>query len=215
MKRKLAKLFVIITVVATIFAASACNFVSNNATENNSAQEEQQQPYSSVADNSTSYTLKNSLGFSAGISFSDAHTTEYDSFEEVIAETKVNRSVVSIYCKYGSYASMGSGVIIDVNDGVDFDENEDNIFYIITCHHVINDMANYSNVVKVYVPDEDGDNYDDGEYYNEDFIFEGSVGGALSTAKSQAVSLVGGNKESDIAVLRLYVKDDTVASKIV
>ena len=216
MKRKLGNLLIIFVLLAAILTASACSFVNND--EASGGQEEQQsQTYSSshlVKD--TTVSLKDSIGISAtGASFnSSTAADDYNDLEELFESTNVKRSVVTIYCVYGSTASIGSGVIVDVDDGVDFGSNEGKIFYIITCHHVIDSLPNYNHSVTVYVPDEEGDNYDD-EEYNDNYAFTGVIGGDISSARLKAVSLVGGDKYSDIAVLRLYVSDTAVADTII
>ena len=114
----------------------------------------------------------------------------------VEAVQKVKRSSVAVMTDAGS----GSGTIIDIDDGV----NEKNVFYILTCHHVLEE----ARTVKVYVPDL---NYRYGE--DQNYIFSGTIGGERT--KNQAVSLVGGDRKSDVAVLRLYIANDEVASTIV
>lgn len=112
------------------------------------------------------------------------------------AVTMVKRSSVIVATNVGT----GSGVIIDVDDG----KNQKNTFYVLTCHHVIRDAVTAS----VYVPDL---NY---RYANDkNYVFEGKIGGTR-TAK-QELSLVGGDQKSDVAVLKLYIEDDAIASNIV
>lgn len=215
MKRKFYKFLILIVAIAVMISASACNFV-NNGDINDGSGNSQTPTYAtdnSVEDSSVS--LKNSITLSSGVSFVSAHITKYADLEETIAATAVDRAVVSIYCTYGNYAVTGSGVIVDVYDGVNYGSDENNIFYIITCHHVVNSLPDYdANSITVYVPDADGNNYDD-DGYNSDYKFSGFVGGSVSIAMTQPVSLVGGDKDSDIAVLRLYVSDDTIANTIV
>lgn len=215
MKRKLNNLLILIIAIAVMISASACNFV-NNGDINDGSGNSQTPTYS--ADNAvedSSVSLKNSVTLSSGVSFSSAHTTEYSDLQSTLAATHVERAVVSLYCTYGNYAAAGSGVIVDVDDGVNYGSDENNIFYIITCHHVVNGLSEYdNNSITVYVPDAEGNNYDD-EGYDADYEFSGSIGGSVSVARTQPVSLVGGDKDSDVAVLRLYISDDTIANTIV
>ena len=97
------------------------------------------------------------------------------------AVSKVERT--SVVLQVGS--GYGSGVIVGVK------QQDQNIVYIITCHHVI---SNGGNVI-VYLPDENC-NYD-----NEDYIFEGVIGASIYSDK--AVTLVGGDNVSDIAVIKI------------
>ena len=107
----------------------------------------------------------------------------------------VKRSSVAIRTDTGS----GSGTIIDVDDGV----NAKNTFYVLTCHHVIN----AASTIMITVPDL---NYRYGE--NPDYSFMGTIGG--ERVENQAVSLVGGDYKSDVAVLKLYIANDDIASNI-
>lgn len=116
------------------------------------------------------------------------------------ASWTVRGSSVAIYVTYGNTTSAGSGTIVDIDDGV----NDANTFYIVTCHHVISSKGS----VTVKVPDTD---YRYGE--NSAYTFTGTIGGTI--AAGQQVSLVGGDFESDVAVLKLYVADNAVASTIV
>ena len=148
--------------------------------------------YGCVADLPDSITQAQSVKIN---SFTSAEREESDmTLEEAVS--KVKRSSVAIKTDVGS----GSGTIIDIDDG----KNEKNVFYVLTCHHVIENAA----TVAIYVPDL---NYRYGE--NEDYTFIGAIGGERT--KTQAVSLVGGDFKSDVAVLKLYIADDQIASTIV
>ena len=104
----------------------------------------------------------------------------------------VERSVVALEIVYQGGTSYGSGVIIQDEDA---DANS-KIFYIITCHHVISSLG----TINVYVPDENGRNFTDGDY-NSEYKFTGVIDNKIHTDK--AVTLVGGDKDGDIAVLKL------------
>ena len=119
-------------------------------------------------------------------------------YNRLKAVAKVERSVVAIEVKYtatttdGSkkeVAGYGSGVIVDNGN------TQDNLFYILTCHHVISSMGN----IKVYVPDENTRNYTDSDY-NDDFTFTGVIESKINNGE---VRLVGGDKLTDVAVLLL------------
>ncbi len=133
-------------------------------------------------------------------------STERQKMDVVDAIEKVSRSVVAIKMQIDEEsASYGSGIIVNVKR---LDENEqdvdgENVFYILTCHHVISDAGN----VTVYVPDEEGDNF--GEHdYNSDYEFTGKIGETFSGE----VTLVGGDLNSDVALLRLDLSGTNVTS---
>ena len=116
--------------------------------------------------------------------------------EDEDAVAKVERSSVAIMMGNGS----GSGVLVDLsfkNTGSDATwKSSDKYVFIITCHHVVSDMGE----ITVYIPDQDY-NYD-----NSDYVFKGYIGNRpYSEYEDQgyAVTLVGGDFEADIAILKL------------
>lgn len=115
----------------------------------------------------------------------------------VDAVAMVERSSVVVM----TTSSVGSGVLIDVSFSDNQTQNA-NYVYIITCFHMIKDKG----VVNVIIPDK---NF---SYENTKYIYGGVIGsssvvpyylGDSSYAMDCAVTLVGGDQESDIAVLRL------------
>ncbi len=109
------------------------------------------------------------------------------------AYAAVARTAVAIRVKTSSETSAGSGVIVDMS----YEENaEANAVYIITCHHVISSKGD----VTVYLPDENV------SYENDDYTFTGTIG-----EESGAITLIGGDQSSDIAVLKLNL-DKTATS---
>ena len=104
-------------------------------------------------------------------------------------EAKLQVARTSVAIKTSGY---GSGVIIDVDDGVDYGDKEDNIFYVVTCHH----MISTGGEITVYVPDE---NY---SYDNEEYTFTGTIGGAVSVS-SLSVSVLSSPELSFTTVSRL------------
>ncbi|MDY6367815.1 MAG: S1C family serine protease [Clostridia bacterium] len=215
MKKFILKItaFLILAIVAVMGAA--CNFVEKKG---DSSEEE-----STVTrpDYYTETALKNSLELSSEVTFESLHTTEYDKIDDVIENTSVDRAVVNIFCTYGNYRSSASGVIVDVDDKVDYGDLEDNVFYIITCHHVVDELPLFvNNSIEIYLPDTNGNNYND-TGYNEYYKFSGNLSHEIKfsspfgSSVQPTVSFVGGDKSSDIAVLRLFVANDTLASTVV
>ena len=117
------------------------------------------------------------------------------------AAQKVMRSVVAINISNSAYSGSGSGVIVDIRQGADYDPYESG-YYIITCHHVISSGGE----IQVCVPDMTGKNVGDFGYDTR-FVFEGYIGIDKETNDNNAVSLVGGDKDGDIAILKLKVNN--------
>ena len=129
----------------------------------------------------------------------------------VDAVAKVERAVVAIKMEYPTTSgttgtSYGSGVIVDNENATD------NMFYVLTCHHVIDSKGD----ITVYVPDKKTRNYTD-EDYDDKFAFTGKIENKINT---KAVTLVGGDKLADVAVLKLDVsgtgvnKEDIVCASL-
>ena len=106
---------------------------------------------------------------------------------------KVARSSVAIKVTTpdGS-GSWGSGTIIDTPTGTDQKSKFE--FYILTCYHVVDAEG---ATVTVYLANKNS------VYGLTSYTFTGKIGGEIGA--NQAVTLVGGDKTSDIAVLKLTV----------
>ena len=115
------------------------------------------------------------------------------------AVSKVERSVVAIQMDKDGSTSYGTGVIVDVDDATT------NEYYVLTAHHVIADGGN----ITVYVPDENTRNYTD-EDYNKNFTFKGVIDNVMH--QTNAITLVGGDAESDVAVLKLNLSGTQISS---
>ena len=161
-------------------------------------------------------TLENlpNSGDSAHAVVVNKHSNDREKMDKEDAIEKVRRSVVAIGMSLSdSSVAYGSGVIVDISRTDEQGNNMDseNVFYILTCHHVIDNKGE----VVVYVPDKEGDNSGESDY-NTDFAFSGKIGGTFTGA----VTLIGGDQESDIALLRLDVlntnvsKDDIVKASL-
>ncbi len=112
----------------------------------------------------------------------DASSSPSNTLPDAVA--LVERTSVAIEISSSAGSGSGSGVIVDVKDS-------GNIVYILTCHHVISGGGE----ITLYIPDEDC-NYD-----NNDYIFKGYIGNEIYN--DEAVTLVGGDNVSDIAVIKL------------
>lgn len=130
--------------------------------------------------------------------FATQNNASIDTLEK--AANLVKRSVVKIELQQnGQTVSYGSGVIVDIENS----NRKSDEYYIITAHHVISSPID----IAVYLPDENSRNHgDDG--YNENYAFYGTIGGAKTNQHD--VSLIGGDKNSDVAVLRLDINQRPV-----
>ena len=133
--------------------------------------------------------LGNSTTASSQVEFAEINSNERAEMTLVNAVKKVERTSVAIQTDGGS----GSGVILDVVD-------TGKIVYIVTCHHVISGGGN----VTVKLPDENC------SYDNQDYIFTGTIG---SQIYDTAVTLVGGDEVSDIAVLKIDLNKKAMSNK--
>ena len=189
MKKSIKYIFSIMLLLAVMISALGCSWISTPPKD--------EDPTDDIPSYGCEVALPDSITEAESIkinTFTPAEREDSDmSLQEAVS--KVKRSSVAVITTEGS----GSGTIIDIDDGV----NAKNVFYILTCHHVIENAT----TVTVYVPDL---NYRYAE--NEDYTFTGTIGGERTS--EQAVSLVGGDFKSDVAVLKLYVKDDAIASTI-
>ncbi len=137
--------------------------------------------------------LPDSKDLSGAITFATSSITNETSLQE--SANLVKRSVVKIaMVQNGSVVSRGSGVIVDIKN----DYRQENEYYIITAHHVIDTPMD----IKVYIPDENSRNDGDSNY-NTDYVFSGTIGGEVK--QGQQISLIGGDKNTDVAVLKLDV----------
>ena len=204
MKRKTLLKFILsfAILLAVVFSAVGCQFVDfsggtsgGNSNPSGGNSEPSQQTYE------TPSTLPNSMTEAAGVDINAYFTAiprEDEPMSVVQTVERVKRSSVAIYITVGSESAAGSGTIVDISGGLSANE-----FYILTCNHVIKENA----MITVHVADT---NYRFGE--NRNYVFTGTIGGAIE--ENQAVSLIGGDKETDVAVLKLYVADQAVCTDI-
>ncbi|MBR2614556.1 MAG: trypsin-like peptidase domain-containing protein [Clostridia bacterium] len=109
----------------------------------------------------------------------------------VDAVKEVYGSVVAIENLTATSLGLGCGVIVDVDVYTKSGKLEENCFHILTCFHVINGASE----LKVGLVDANG------EY---SYVFSSS---------NFAVSLVGGDEDTDIAVLKLDITDNPYGLK--
>ncbi len=169
MKKLLRKISTLILVLILGLSASACSFIV-------------------VPPNGTIDNLPSSLPLSSLVTVSHIKEGNREILSKIDAVEKTEKSVVAIATTSG----RGSGVIVDLA----LDGDGEDIFYVLTCHHVISSGGD----AVVYAVDDKGLNYTDANY-NEDYAFSGTLGGEID--KSAELGLVGGDQVSDIALLRI------------
>ncbi len=129
---------------------------------------------------------------------------DFTSFSDAADEVK--RSVVKIIMMdaKGNHLSYGSAVIVDIAGGLTwggYDAETKKFYYeyyVLTCNHVVSNGGG----ITLCVPDANGRNHGDWDY-DESYMFSGYIGGDKQVNSSLAVSLVGGDRDADIAVLKL------------
>ncbi|MBQ9513653.1 MAG: trypsin-like peptidase domain-containing protein [Clostridia bacterium] len=183
--KRLKKIGLLATLILTviIFSVSSfgCSFVNDSENGDNTQ--------------NTSYTVPNlpdSANKSSGVQIA-SEPRDSAPFSKQDAVAKVRGSSVVVMVSDG----VGSGTMVDItNEGVD----ETNIVYILTNYHVISTKGE----VKVYLPNE---KY---AYGDDEYVFDGNIGGTKASNVNQAVTLVGADKTADVAVLKLNLQGSTL-----
>lgn len=204
MKNIFKILFCIILAITVSLSAMGCGFVMTD--QNTASNEEQQQVVDNnkVSENYSSSDFKEvvnegSITYNNNITFGTYQQRTLMTEKE--AYNTVKRTSVAIDVIGETTAGSGSGVIIDMSiNGVE----EPNTLYIITCHHMISSLG----TITVYIPDENC------RYDNENFIYTGVIGGKISDNSNCAVTLIGGDLYSDIALLKLDLTKQNIAGKV-
>lgn len=136
--------------------------------------------------------LQNSIVTSQNVEFIRGEKENPTTYSLPDAVELVERTSVAIEMTSSAGSGSGSGVIVDVKDSGNF-------VYIVTCHHVISG----GGAVTLYLPDEECN------YENHDYIFEGYIGNEIYN--EMAVTLVGGDNVSDIAVIKLDLNKPAIS----
>ena len=196
MKKKLyAFALSLVTVVLALIMASGCSFVNTSVKNKNVS------------------VLSDSSVAAQNVSFGTTAKSRNVDDALIDAVDAVKGSAVQLLA--GN--SAGSGVIVDLSfeDSETNDaawKHDDNIVYIVTCHHMLckSDTNGTEGIgeIEIRLPDQND------SYYNPDYIFYGYVGNeepsvynsrnvSGSDTVKYAITLVGGDFESDIALLKL------------
>lgn len=179
----------IISLVLVLVFISACSFINTSTKTNYGA-----------------YTGSDSLIAAQSVKFNTTEQTRDIEDAFVDAVNKVDRTSVQILTANGG---AGSGVIVDMSvsdtgDNVASWKKDGNTVYIITCHHMVSKENTFGTEgigeIEITIPDENC------SYENTDYIFSGYIGNKTSSeyeSQGYAITLVGGDFESDIALLKL------------
>lgn len=184
--KKLSKIFTLFVLsLAVALSATGCSFINTG---------------NSGGVKSGGGTTSDSLISAQSVSVTQTDITERERLSLPEAIEKVERCSVAIKIQSSNSTSYGSGIIVDFQS----DDRGENQYYILTCHHVISGGGDLT----VYLPDENLKNFtDDG--YNSVYAFTGVIG---SEIYNNAVTLVGGDKDADVAVLKLDISGSTIDS---
>ncbi len=188
--KKIYKSIVVFICTFVFLLASGCTFI--NLDNDN--------------DKAVTGDLPNSL---AAVETKSVVVKENDSVERTKldladAYEKVKRTAVAIEMnttqgKTETATSYGSGVIVNITD----EGRAEDEYYVLTCHHVISS----GGTITVYLLDENSNDYMDSDY-NEEYALTGEIGNKVYSGNS--VTLVGSDKDSDVAVLKLDLSNTKI-----
>lgn len=179
--KTLRKTFILTAIILVIaLTLGGCSFINADYRKNNPE-------------------IGDSIAAAQSVNFNTVEENDRAEMSMADAVAAVERTSVAITTESGA----GSGVIVDIS----FDDEGDpsfaaswkhnqNVIYIITCQHMVNGKGE----ILVYVPDENA------SYEDENYIFKGFIGdkpAATYESQGYAVTLVGGDFNSDIALLKL------------
>lgn len=190
MKKIFSKIFLVVAItLATIMALSGCTFIDLSQMTDGNGGNGGNSGY-----NAADEIYENSETAANGVSIVVADVEGREELSFVDAVKKVERTAVMLTA--GS--SAGSGVLVNIKfeeDGVSW-KSDENMVFILTCHHMIDGLGE----ITVTLPDENC------SYSNNDYIFNGYIGDSepsVYTENGYAVTLVGGDMTSDVALLKL------------
>lgn len=194
MKKSIKKIITSICAFALVFILSSCSVFlgldSSNANDWVSETVNVELDKNLIFCDTNSYSglpLTSQVNFNVDNSSQDLSRVE-------VAE-KVRRSVVKIDLNTPTTSSSASGVIVDIMGGLGANE-----YYVLTCHHVVSGGGD----ITVYVPDDNARNEGDLDY-DENYAFVGVIGDKTPTLTKSSVMLIGGDRDTDVAVLKLSV----------
>ena len=180
---------IVLVLLAVVIAATFCgctfrDYLNSGNGNNNSA-------YKQIDDGKYEDSVESAENVSIVVADESSRTKL--PLEEAVM--KVERTSVMLTTDNNS---AGSGVIVNISfidDGTAW-KTDENMVYILTCHHMVEDLGE----IVVTIPDETC------SYDNADYMFSGKIGAeepSVYESQGYAVTLVGGDAKSDIALLKL------------
>ena len=145
-------------------------------------------------------------GKSYGLNINQSADRVYDRLSAV---ERVERSVVAIKMEVpttsgSTSTSYGSGVIVDNADA------NDNIFYVLTCFHVIDSKGD----ITVYIPDMNTRNFTDDDY-DDKFAFKGKISNTLSSGDEIIARKNREAKVGDIVIISGEREDAYIIKRVI
>lgn len=194
MKKFFSKLAIVALAVALCVTFAGCNILTIYVPSENKPNQEIGSSSATVTDKTIipDGTRTNSYGKTYKVASVDLKCAKEKGVEQnsVDATAAVYESNVTVESLVSGSSVYGSGTIIDIevtyeNDGY----NDLPFLYILTCHHVIDGASE----VLVYIPIENTATDEVGDYDYKSIAFP--------------ATLMGSDKDTDIAVLRIEIND--------
>lgn len=183
--KKLYKSIIVFICTFVFLLASGCTFINYSGNKNGSTVGTTDLPNSLVV--AESVVVKENTNERVKLDLADA----YEKVERTAVAIKMATTYQTTQGTTETALSYGSGVIVNITD----DGRAEDEYYVLTCHHVISS----GGTITVYLLDENLNDYMDSDY-NGKYALEGEIGKEIY---DNAVTLVGSDKDSDVAVLKL------------
>ncbi len=192
--KKLYKSVIVFICTFVFLLASGCTFINYSGNKNGSTVGATDLPNSLVAAESVVVKESNSEE-RVKLDLADA----YEKVERTAVAIEIKTTYQTTQGKTETATSYGSGVIVDITD----EGRAEDEYYVLTCHHVISS----GGTITVYLLDENLNDYMDSDY-NEEYALTGKIGNEVYSGNS--VTLVGSDKDSDVAVLKLDLSNTKI-----
>lgn len=204
MKKIYKSLILAIATIMLMLSATACSltFIDNSVKpgQNNNTNNNQSEDQTGVLDEvsgPSSKEIYNSMSLvqEKNVVFATNENATLKNKEQTIED--IYTSAVAIKIEKNGGSSAGSGIIVDISKNQD-NSQSGNIFYVLTCHHVVSSGGN----IVISVMDKEKDNVGDNDYNNR-YQFSGVIDNEIHL--DTAVTLVGGDAVADLALLKIDI----------